>query len=452
MQQPRETNLALFLDFDNLALGARDARQRLDIRLLIQRILEKGKIIVKRAYADWHHHKEHMSALHEAAIDLIEVPAPRISGKNSADIRMVVDCMDLCYAKEHIDTFVICSGDSDFSPLVSKLRENNKRVIGVGMKNSSSNLLIGNCDEFIFYDDIYRQNQKQPAVSHSSVPLDKRQMFDFLVQTVQSLLQESRDVLFSSLIKDTMTRKMPHFSERALGYATFGDVLEEARSLGLLKVERDARSGGTWVVHGLGEATTTGTAARTGASAVATASDIATTAVTTTAADGNAAAAGGAPAAGGRSSRRRRRSGRGSRNGAEQPGTPAGEGQAPPAADAAAPRGETASGSGTAPEGGTPAGARTAKPTSRRRSGSRATKAPAGTGAASDQPAPKPAKEARETGRSRKAPAPVESPRPAPRPVETPPPAPTAKKAPRRKAAPAKKAGGGAARGGPKKP
>jgi uncharacterized protein (TIGR00288 family) len=444
MQQPRETNLALFLDFDNLALGARDARQRLDIRLLIQRILEKGKIIVKRAYADWHHHKEHMSALHEAAIDLIEVPAPRISGKNSADIRMVVDCMDLCYAKEHIDTFVICSGDSDFSPLVSKLRENNKRVIGVGMKNSSSNLLIGNCDEFIFYDDIYRQNQKQPAVSHSSVPLDKRQMFDFLVQTVQSLLQESRDVLFSSLIKDTMTRKMPHFSERALGYATFGDVLEEARSLGLLKVERDARSGGTWVVHGLGEATTTGTAARTGASAVATASDIATTAVTTTAADGNAAAAGGAPAAGGRSSRRRRRSGRGSRNGAEQPGTPAGEGQASPAAGAAAaaPRGEPASGPGTAQGGSTPSGDATAKPSSRRRSGSRATKAPAGTGAAPAQAAPKPAKEAREsTGRARKATPPAEAPAAAP----------AAKKAPRRKATPAKKAGG-AARGGPKKP
>jgi uncharacterized protein (TIGR00288 family) len=232
MSQPRETNLALFIDFDNLAIGARDARQRLEIRLLIQRILEKGKIIVKRAYADWHHHKEHMSALHEAAIDLIEVPAPRISGKNSADIRMVVDAMDLCYSKEHIDTFVICSGDSDFSPLVSKLRENNKRVIGVGMKNSSSNLLIGNCDEFIFYDDIYRQNLAPPPVTGVNVPLGKREMFEFLVQTVQSLLQESRDVLYSSLIKDTMTRKMPHFSERALGYATFGDVLEEARGPG----------------------------------------------------------------------------------------------------------------------------------------------------------------------------------------------------------------------------
>ncbi len=329
MTQPRETNLALFIDFDNLAIGARDARQRLDIRLLIQRILEKGKIIVKRAYADWHHHKEHMTALHESAIDLIEVPAPRISGKNSADIRMVVDAMDLCYAKEHIDTFVICSGDSDFSPLVSKLRENNKRVIGVGMKNSSSHLLIGNCDEFIFYDDIYRQNQVHAPVSGANVPLDKREMFDFLVQTVQSLLQEeSRGVLFSSLIKDTMTRKQPHFSERALGYGTFGDVLEEARNLGLLQVERDARSGGTWVVRGLG-AGTTAEAAASGALPSAPA----VTAPVSVAATATATAAAPAPGAGGRSSRRRRRSGRGG-TGARQGGEgnvaekPAGQGEA----------------------------------------------------------------------------------------------------------------------------
>jgi uncharacterized protein (TIGR00288 family) len=326
MTQPRETNLALFIDFDNLAIGARDARQRLDIRLLIQRILEKGKIIVKRAYADWHHHKEHMTALHESAIDLIEVPAPRISGKNSADIRMVVDAMDLCYAKEHIDTFVICSGDSDFSPLVSKLRENNKRVIGVGMKNSSSHLLIGNCDEFIFYDDIYRQNQVHAPVSGANVPLDKREMFDFLVQTVQSLLQEeSRGVLFSSLIKDTMTRKQPHFSERALGYGTFGDVLEEARNLGLLQVERDARSGGTWVVRGLG-AGTTAEAAASGALPALPA--------TVAAAAAPVSATAPAPAAGGRSSRRRRRSGRG--------GSSARAGGEGNAAENAAPTGEAA--------------------------------------------------------------------------------------------------------------
>ena len=441
MSQPRETNLALFIDFDNLALGARDARQRLDIRLLIQRILEKGKIIVKRAYADWHHHKEHMSALHEAAIDLIEVPAPRISGKNSADIRMVVDCMDLCYAKEHIDTFVICSGDSDFSPLVSKLRENNKRVIGVGMKNSSSNLLIGNCDEFIFYDDIYRLNQKQPAVSNAAVPLDKRQMFDFLVQTVQSLLQESRDVLYSSLIKDTMTRKMPHFSERALGYSTFGDVLEEARNLGLLKVERDARSGGTWVVHGLGEATTTGLAAggpKPEAAPVAAAANGAPSASGTQ--PGNAIQpANGPQGTNGRSTRRRRRSGRGSRAGAPQSGAAGAENPTTaqaPAAPAA---------SSTPPATATPADeAPATRGSTRRGPGGRTRKPAPADAAAPATEAAKPAKEPkapRESGgRSRKTTAPA----------DTAAAAPAAKKAPRRKATPAKKPSG-SARGGGKK-
>ncbi len=252
MSQDRETNLALFIDFDNVALGARDARQRFDIQPLLHRLLEKGKIIVKKAYADWHYYKEHMSSLHEAAIELIEIPMPRISGKNSADIRLVVDAMDLCYSKEHIDTFVIVSGDSDFSPLVSKLRENNKRVIGIGVKNSSSKLLINNCDEFIFYDDIYRQTQRRLGGSVANVPAEKREMFDFLVKTVQSLLAENRGVLYSSLIKDTMTRKQPAFTERAHGFSTFGDLLDEARKLGLLIVERDAAAGGTWVVQGLG--------------------------------------------------------------------------------------------------------------------------------------------------------------------------------------------------------
>jgi len=261
MSQDQHPNLALFIDFDNVALGARDARQRFDIKLLLQRVLEKGKIIVKRAYADWHYYKEHMSPLHEAAIELIEIPMPRISGKNSADIRLVVDAMDLCYSKEHIDTFVIVSGDSDFSPLVSKLRENNKRVIGIGVKNSSSNLLISNCDEFIFYDDIYRQAVGQLSKNVGNVPADKRELFDFLVQTAQGLLQESRGVLYSSLIKDTMTRKQPDFNERAYGYANFGELLEDARALGLLKVERDARAGGTWVVQGLGEGLSTAAAA-----------------------------------------------------------------------------------------------------------------------------------------------------------------------------------------------
>ncbi len=420
MSQPRETNLALFIDFDNLATGARDARQRLEIRLLIQRILEKGKIIVKRAYADWHHHKEHMSALHEAAIDLIEVPAPRISGKNSADIRMVVDAMDLCYSKEHIDTFVICSGDSDFSPLVSKLRENNKRVIGVGMKNSSSNLLIGNCDEFIFYDDIYRQNQAPPPVTGVNVPLGKREMFEFLVQTVQSLLQESRDVLYSSLIKDTMTRKMPHFSERALGYATFGDVLEEARGLGLLKVERDARSGGTWVVHGLGAAST---------AEVAAAGSLPESAAAAPGTNGTSTAAG-------RTSRRRRRSGRGG-SGARAGNT---------SGAAAEPAGPTAAPAVVTPPPAAPAGhdapaapGAQGKAPSRRRPASKATAKPAPKDGAKE--APKEA--AREAART---------PRRTTTRSDEPAAGPVAKKSPRRKATPAKKATPAAGgRGTPKK-
>ena len=258
MSHDRDTNLALFIDFDNVALGARDAHQRFDIKLLLQRILEKGKIIVKKAYADWHYYKEHMSPLHESAIELIEIPLPRISGKNSADIRLVVDAMDLCYSKDHIGTFVIVSGDSDFSPLVSKLRENNKRVIGVGVKSSSSKLLISNCDEFIFYDDIYSDAMGQIGKSVGDVPAEKRDIFDFLVKTASSLLQESRGMLYSSLIKDTMTRKQPDFNERAYGYSTFGDLLEDARNLGLLEVERDARAGGTWVVHGLGKSLNNG--------------------------------------------------------------------------------------------------------------------------------------------------------------------------------------------------
>jgi len=249
----RENNLALFIDFDNVALGARDSRMRFDVKLLLQRVLEKGKVVVKRAYADWHYYKEHMTPLHETAIELIEVPTPRISGKNSADIRLVVDAIDLCYAKTHIDTFVIVSGDSDFSPLVSKLRENNKRVIGIGVRSSTSNLLVGNCDEFLFYDDIYHSAVNKLGEKVGSVPENKRQLFDFLLQTTQSLLQESRGVLYSSLVKDTMKRKQPDFNEANFGFGTFGELLEEAHERGLLEVERDSRAGGTLVVLGLGK-------------------------------------------------------------------------------------------------------------------------------------------------------------------------------------------------------
>ncbi len=252
MDKSRETNLALFIDFDNIALGARDAGVRVDIQLLLQRLLEKGKIIIKKAYADWSHHKEYMKSLHEAVVELIEIPRPQVSGKNSADIRLAVDAMDLCHRNQHLDTVVIVSGDSDFSPLVSKLRENNKSVIGIGMKNSSSRLLISNCDEFIFYDDLAQQAKTVTATDVlASVPEDKRKVFDFLLSTTQGLLREGRHTLYSSLIKDTMKRKKPDFNESNLGYSTFGDFLEHAMAYGLMQVQRDEKSGGTWVVTSL---------------------------------------------------------------------------------------------------------------------------------------------------------------------------------------------------------
>ncbi len=250
-----ETNLALFIDFDNIALGTRDMGKRFNIHPLVQRLLEKGKIVVKRAYADWSHHTEHMAGLHEAGIELIEIPKPAVSGKNSADIRLTVDAMDLCHGKAHLDTFVIVSGDSDFTPLVAKLRENNKAVIGVGCRNSTAHLLVNNCDEFIFYDDLMEDRSKRDADSLRDVPAEQRKLFDFLLTTTRGLLREGRERLYSSLIKDTMRRKRPDFDEGNYGYGTFGDLLEDAKAHGILQVERDEQAGGTWVVTGLGQAT-----------------------------------------------------------------------------------------------------------------------------------------------------------------------------------------------------
>ncbi len=242
------SNLVVYIDFDNLAVGARDAGLRLNINLLLQRLLEKGKIIVKKAYADWSRYKDYMAELHEAGIELIEIPAPRLSGKNSADIRLVVDAMELCHSKSHIDTFVIASGDSDFSPLVAKLRENNKSVVGVGMRNSTARLLICNCDEFIFYDDLIKQPAAQATAGLDTVPAEKRAIFDMLLSTTRALLREGRETLYSSLIKDAMKRKRPDFDEGNHGYANFGELLEDAQSHGLLSVNRDQHAGGTWVV------------------------------------------------------------------------------------------------------------------------------------------------------------------------------------------------------------
>ena len=193
-------NLAVFFDFENLALGVRDMKQRkFDIHIVLERLLEKGKLVVKRAYADWERYSEYKRSLHEAAIELIEVPQRSVGGKNSADIRLVVDALDLCYAKEHIDAFVVCSGDSDFSPLVSKLRENNKYVIGLGVKNSTSDLLVDNCDEFIFYEDLVRRVEKKIDKSQvpgrlQSMPPKKAEAFAHLVDGIQALLRENKEV------------------------------------------------------------------------------------------------------------------------------------------------------------------------------------------------------------------------------------------------------------------
>ena len=252
MSRNNDTNLALFLDFDNVAIGARDAHQRFDIRAVLERLLEKGKIVVKKAYADWSYYHQYMTDLHAEAIELIEIPSPRQGGKNSADIRMVVDAIDLCYSNEHIDVFVLVSGDSDFSPLVSKLRERNKEVIGVGLKGSSSKLLISNCDEFIFYEDLMRGPIDVETVNLDHVPGDKKKLYNLLVTTIEGLVREHKGALYSSLIKDTMKRKKPDFNERSWGFSSFSDLLEEAVSFGLLTVQRDEKAGGTFVVTALG--------------------------------------------------------------------------------------------------------------------------------------------------------------------------------------------------------
>jgi len=257
-------NMALFCDFENIALGVRDADYaRFDVATVLERLLLKGNIVVKKAYCDWARYKEFKASMHEASFELIEIPHVRQSGKNSADIRMVVDALDLCYTKGHVDTFVIISGDSDFSPLVSKLRENNKTVIGVGVKNSTSELLIANCDEFISYDDLVvrpprprrkagaRQAGRKPArgakgqVAHP-VEDKKREAWDLIVETYEALLEErgEEERIWGSMIKQTLKRRKPGFSESHYGFRSFGQLLEEAGAHGILDLERDEKSGG----------------------------------------------------------------------------------------------------------------------------------------------------------------------------------------------------------------
>ena len=261
---PTTRNLALFCDFENVALGVRDASYAaFDIQKVLERLLLKGSIVVKKAYCDWDRYREFTRTMHEAAFELIEIPHVRVSGKNSADIRMVVDALDLCYTKAHVDTFVITSGDSDFSPLVSKLRENNKVVIGVGVKSSTSDLLIANCDEFIFYDDLVRgaekqrrNKQKKPRKSETkgktSTAKDKsdeekqQDAIDLVMEMVEDLFGErgEQEKVWGSMVKQALKRRKPGFSETYHGFRTFGKLLEEAQARKLLELELDEKSGG----------------------------------------------------------------------------------------------------------------------------------------------------------------------------------------------------------------
>ena len=247
-----EHTLAVFIDFENLALGFKGKRdRRFEIRKVLERLVEKGKLIVKKAYADWADYAEYKKPLHESAIELIEIPKRAMTGKNSADIRLCVDALDLCYSKEHIDTFVIVSGDSDFSPLVSKLKENGKRVIGLGMKESSSNLLVNNCDEFIYYEDLERPLGIPPKIEQD-LPEKKKEAFQLLVDSVVALVRENKEVLWSSMVKETMKRKKPSFNEAYHGYRTFSDLLEDAEKEGIIQLRTDTRSG-TYVIVGFGK-------------------------------------------------------------------------------------------------------------------------------------------------------------------------------------------------------
>lgn len=258
--QPEITNMALFCDFENVALGVRDAKYaQFDIKKVLERLLLKGSIVVKKAYCDWDRYKEFKATMHEAAFELIEIPHVRQSGKNSADIRMVVDALDLCYTKAHVDTFVIISGDSDFSPLVSKLRENNKYVIGIGVKDSTSDLLSANCDEFIFYDDLVRVQEAKKKQAAKKVPPkakekpaeaksddDKKQeAMDFLVETVEGLISErgTDEKIWGSMVKTTMQRRKPGFNETFYGYRSFRELMEDAQRNKLVALAKDEKSG-----------------------------------------------------------------------------------------------------------------------------------------------------------------------------------------------------------------
>ena len=254
---PEARSLAVFCDFENVALGVREAKYaQFDMDKVLERLLLKGSIVVKKVYCDWERYKEFKPAMHAASFEMIEIPHLRQSGKNSADIRMVVDALDLCYTKEHVDTFVIVSGDSDFSPLVSKLRENAKTVIGVGVKNSSSDLLINNCDEFIYYDDLVRQDEqkrraakkrKEAAPTGEEKSSDKKQeAFDVVLETLNALIAErgAEEKIWGSMVKQALKRRKPGFNESYYGFRAFSDLLEEMQQKALIKLDPDEKSGG----------------------------------------------------------------------------------------------------------------------------------------------------------------------------------------------------------------
>ena len=266
MARPTDTvNLAVFCDFENIAIGVRKSKHaEFDVTKVLERLLLKGSIVVKKAYCDWEQYKEFKPAMHEAAFELIEIPHLRQSGKNSADIRMVVDALDLCYTKPHVDTFVILSGDSDFSPLVSKLRENDKVVIGVGVKNSTSDLLTANCDEFIYYDDLVRKKEKRRSAGRRAAAKIKtaapktgikdnedrlQEALDLIVETFDMLIEErgEEETIWGSMIKQAIKRRKPGFDESYYGFRAFSNLLEEAQKRGLVKLELDKRSGGYMV-------------------------------------------------------------------------------------------------------------------------------------------------------------------------------------------------------------
>ena len=269
-EHPDASSIAVFVDLENIAVGVNDAKYAMfDIGKVLERLLVKGNIVVRKAYCDWGRYREFKRPLHEASFELIEVPHVRQSGKNSADVRMVVDALDLCYTKPHVGTFVIASGDSDFSPLVSKLRENNKEVIGVGVKNSTSDLLIGICDQFILYDDLVRPKQTKRRRTGKAGSADKptgsrpkrgktatedpqREALDLVVETAEALFTERGEegLIWGSMVKQALKRRKPSFSESQYGFGSFSDLLEEARTRRLLDLTPDEKSGG-FIVRGV---------------------------------------------------------------------------------------------------------------------------------------------------------------------------------------------------------